>query len=140
MKLISASNLYKEYQIGMIGVKSLLTDIESFIFQLLKKKDPNSILTINGRKNKKKFLAIKNCSFDLESGEILGFLGKNGSGKSTILKIISNVTKPTAGEIKIRGRVSSLLEVGAAFDGELTGLENIHLYASIFRMKKKWNW
>jgi lipopolysaccharide transport system ATP-binding protein len=137
MKVISVNNLYKEYHTGIVGFKSLLKDIEGFIFKLFKKKDPNSILTINKRKNKKRILAIKNCSFDLKKGEILGLLGKNGSGKSTLLKIISNVTKPTSGEVKIKGQVSSLLEVGAAFNSELTGLENIYLYASIFKIKKK---
>jgi lipopolysaccharide transport system ATP-binding protein len=137
MRVISVNNLYKEYHTGIIGFKSLLKDIEGFIFKLFKKKDPNSILTINKRKNKKRILAIKNCSFDLKKGEILGLLGKNGSGKSTLLKIISNVTKPTSGEVKIKGQVSSLLEVGAAFNSELTGLENIYLYASIFKIKKK---
>ena len=137
MKVISVNNLYKEYHTGIVGFKSLLKDIESFIFKLFKKKDPNSILTINKRKNKKRVLAIKNCSFDLKKGEILGLLGKNGSGKSTLLKIISNVTKPTSGEVKIKGQVSSLLEVGAAFNSELTGLENIYLYASIFKIKKE---
>ena len=137
MKVISVNNLYKEYQTGIIGFKSLLKDTESFIFKLLKKKDPNSILTINKRKNKKRLLAIKNFNFELKKGEILGLLGKNGSGKSTLLKIISNVTKPTSGEVRIKGKVSSLLEVGAAFNSELTGLENIYLYASIFKIKKK---
>lgn len=137
MKVISVNNLYKEYHTGIVGFKSLLKDIESFIFKLFKKKDPNSILTINKRKNKKRVLAIKNCSFDLKKGEILGLLGKNGSGKSTLLKIISNVTKPTSGEVKIKGQVSSLLEIGAAFNSELTGLENIYLYASIFKIKKE---
>ena len=136
MKVISVNNLYKEYHTGIVGFKSLLKDIESFIFKLFKKKDPNSILTINKRKNKKRVLAIKNCSFELKKGEILGLLGKNGSGKSTLLKIISNVTKPTSGEVRIKGQVSSLLEVGAAFNSELTGLENIYLYASIFKIKK----
>jgi lipopolysaccharide transport system ATP-binding protein len=137
MRVISVNNLYKEYHTGIVGFKSLLKDIEGFIFKLFKKKDPNSILTINKRKNKKRVLAINNCSFDLKKGEILGLLGKNGSGKSTLLKIISNVTKPTSGEVKIKGQVSSLLEVGAAFNSELTGLENIYLYASIFKIKKK---
>lgn len=137
MKVISVNNLYKEYHTGIVGFKSLLKDIEGFIFKLFKKKDPNSILTKNKRTNKKRVLAINNCSFDLKKGEILGLLGKNGSGKSTLLKIISNVTKPTSGEVKINGQVSSLLEVGAAFNSELTGLENIYLYASIFKIKKK---
>jgi lipopolysaccharide transport system ATP-binding protein len=137
MRVISVNNLYKEYHTGIVGFKSLLKDIEGVIFKLFKKKDPNSILTINKRKNKKRILAIKDCNFELKKGEILGLVGKNGSGKSTLLKIISNVTKPTSGEVKIKGRVSSLLEVGAAFNSELTGLENIYLYASIFKIKKK---
>mgnify|MGYP000853485173 CR=1 FL=1 len=69
--------------------------------------------------------AIKGISFDVREGEIVTLIGANGAGKSTLLKILSRITAPTEGNVKIRGRVASLLEVGTGFHGELTGRENI---------------
>jgi lipopolysaccharide transport system ATP-binding protein len=81
--------------------------------------------------------ALKNISFDIKQGEIVGIIGLNGSGKSTLLKILSKITEPTKGYAEIRGKVSSLLEVGTGFHQELTGRENIYLNGSILGMKKK---
>lgn len=81
--------------------------------------------------------AIKDISFDVAVGEVVGIIGKNGAGKSTILKILSRITNPTSGRIEIRGRVSSLLEVGTGFHPELTGRENIYLNGTILGMRKK---
>jgi lipopolysaccharide transport system ATP-binding protein len=81
--------------------------------------------------------ALKNVSFDIKQGEIVGIIGLNGSGKSTLLKILSKITEPTSGYAEIRGKVSSLLEVGTGFHQELTGRENIYLNGSILGMKKK---
>ena len=72
------------------------------------------------------FSAINNFNLTLKKGEILGVLGKNGAGKSTLLKMITGVVIPTSGKIKVNGKISSLLELGAAFNSELTGLENIY--------------
>ncbi len=81
--------------------------------------------------------ALKDVSFEVNSEEVIGIIGKNGSGKSTLLKILSRITDPTNGCAEIRGRVSSLLEVGTGFNPELTGRENVFLNGSILGMKKK---
>jgi ABC-type polysaccharide/polyol phosphate transport system ATPase subunit len=88
------------------------------------------------RRQKKDFWAIKNVSFEVPRGESLGIIGHNGAGKSTILKLLSNITTPTLGEITINGRLSALLEVGSGFHPELTGRENIYLSGSILGMRR----
>lgn len=77
------------------------------------------------------FSAINNLDLTLKKGEVLGILGKNGAGKSTLLKMITGVVTPTSGEIKVNGKISSLLELGAAFNSELTGIENIYQHGQV---------
>ena len=81
--------------------------------------------------------ALRDVSFDVAEGEVVGIIGRNGAGKSTLLKILSKITYPTEGNIKVRGRVASLLEVGTGFHEELTGRENVYLNGSILGMKKQ---
>lgn len=82
------------------------------------------------------FYALKNVSFDVAKGEIVGIMGRNGAGKSTLLKIITGVLQPTSGTVRVSGRISSLLELGAGFNYEYTGIENIYFYGTIMGLSK----
>jgi lipopolysaccharide transport system ATP-binding protein len=88
------------------------------------------------RKRKETFWALKDVMFDIKKGDVVGIIGRNGAGKSTLLKVLSRITEPSNGEIKLYGRVGSLLEVGTGFHPELTGRENIFLNGAILGMSK----
>lgn len=97
------------------------------------------VWTLTGRKSKLKdeFFALKNVSFDINEGEAVALLGYNGSGKSTMLKLISGVMKQSSGQIGVKGNIAGLIEVGAGFHPDLTGRENVFLNGAILGMSKK---
>jgi ABC-type polysaccharide/polyol phosphate transport system ATPase subunit len=90
-----------------------------------------------GRSWAKEMAALDNVSFEIKKGEAVGIIGKNGSGKSTTLKLIAGVTAPSKGKVEVNGKVAPLIELGAGFHHELTGLENIYLNAALLGMHKK---
>lgn len=92
---------------------------------------------VRNKETKRTFQALSQITWELEKGESLGILGKNGSGKSTILKLIAGVTKPSDGRITVNGKVAPLIELGAGFHPELTGRENVYLNGSILGIKRK---
>lgn len=134
--VIEVDNLKKKYKLGTIGGGTLRGEIQSRIALMRGKEDPNSIIGQSGNYNKE-FWAVKGIDFQVKRGERLGIIGHNGAGKSTLLKMLSRITAPTEGRIRIRGRITSMLEVGTGFHGELTGRENIYLNAAILGMTKK---
>jgi homopolymeric O-antigen transport system ATP-binding protein len=136
--IISIENVSKAYRLGLIGGGTLKEDFARWCAKLQGKPDP--FLKIgeehHARRMGEQFWALDNVSFKVEEGEVLGIIGRNGAGKSTLLKILSQVTTPTSGEIKIKGRIASLLEVGTGFHPELTGRENVFLNGAILGMTK----
>ena len=96
-----------------------------------------NILRLKGHGPREEFWALRNVSFEVQQGEMLGLIGPNGAGKSTILKLISRVIEPTSGQIITHGRVSALLELGVGFHPDLTGRENVFLNGSILGLSRK---
>jgi lipopolysaccharide transport system ATP-binding protein len=138
MNIIEAKNIGKKYKIthqkgGYVALRDVLTNIFKNPFAFLKTKAKE----ITGFETKENFWALKDIDFEIKQGEIVGIIGRNGAGKSTLLKILSQITPPTTGEIIIKGKVGSLLEVGTGFHPELTGRENIFLNGAILGMTKK---
>lgn len=131
MQAIKVENISKKYILGHKRnlTKSTFRDVVADGFSNIfsgKKKESN----------KEEFWALKDVNFEVEQGDRLGIVGHNGAGKSTLLKILSRITDPTQGSIKLTGRVASLLEVGTGFHPELTGRENIFLNGAILGMRK----
>lgn len=128
---IQVEDIGKRYQIGNFTAKNTLRDTIAAMVKAPFRFGKNGEV-----KKKTPFWALKNISFEVKQGEILGIIGHNGAGKSTLLKILSRITEPTTGHARIYGRVGSLLEVGTGFHSELTGRENIYLNGAILGMKK----
>jgi len=139
--VIKVENLSKQYRLGNVGLGSLSHDLNRWWYNVRGKEDPYlKIGEENDRTTKglsEYIWALKDINFDVKQGEVLGIIGRNGAGKSTLLKILSRTTTPSTGQVKIKGRVASLLEVGTGFHPELTGRENIFLNGAILGMHKK---
>ncbi len=129
MSVITIDNASKSYVIKhkLSKGNTLRDDIVNFA---------NSVFRGQKVSEKEIFWALKNINLKVEPGDRLGLIGSNGAGKSTLLKLLSRITAPTSGEIRIKGRMASLLEVGTGFHPELTGRENIYLNGSILGMRK----
>ncbi|MDO4413624.1 MAG: ABC transporter ATP-binding protein [Erysipelotrichaceae bacterium] len=134
--MIEIDHVTKEYRLGAIGGTTLNAEIQSKIAKLRGKEDPNLKIGTNKHRYGELFKALDGVTFDVQPGEAVGIIGHNGAGKSTLLKLISRVTAPTSGEIRLRGRVASMLEVGTGFHPELTGRENVYLNGAILGMTK----
>jgi lipopolysaccharide transport system ATP-binding protein len=136
--IIQVRNVSKKYNIkhnlgGYVALRDVLMTIIRSPFRFAKDKAKS----ITGMGTREDFWALKDINFDIFAGEIVGIIGRNGAGKSTLLKILTSITPPTTGEIIMRGRVASLLEVGTGFHPELTGRENIFLNGAILGMTRK---
>jgi len=135
---VKVENLSKMYRLGIINNGTFFRDIQTWIALKRGKEDPHSKIGENKYNgDKDHFWALKDISFEIKQGDRVGIIGKNGAGKSTLLKLLSRISAPTEGVIKIKGKITSLLEVGTGFHGELTGRENIYLNGAILGMKKR---
>jgi len=138
--IIKVENIGKQYRLGNVGTGSLMSDLNRWWHVARGKEDP--YLTVGDENDRTAksgsdlVWALKDINFEIKQGEVVGIIGKNGAGKSTILKILSRVVGPTVGTIKVKGRIASLLEVGTGFHPDLTGRENIYLNGSILGMSK----
>lgn len=132
MSILEIRNISKQYVLGRSRRRN--DSLRELVIQSLRK--PLDLLTARPARQDTQFWALRNITFDVKEGEVLGIIGRNGAGKSTLLKIMSRITDPTEGYIKVRGRLSSLLEVGTGFHPELTGRENIFLNGAILGMRK----
>lgn len=138
--VIKVENISKLYQLKDVGIGTFASDLKRWWADVRGKEDPAwKLAETNDRAqvgNSDFVWALKDINFELKQGEVLGVLGKNGSGKSTLFKILSRVAAPTTGNVKMKGRLASLLEVGTGFHPDFSGKENIFLNGAILGMNK----
>ena len=138
---IEFDHVGKQYRLGLVSTRTLSHDLNRWWqTAVLKKEDPYlKIGEVNDRSSfgsSEYVWALRDIDFKVEQGDVVGIIGRNGAGKSTLLKLLSKVTGPTVGEIRARGRIGSLLEVGTGFHPEMTGRENIFMNGAIMGMTK----
>lgn len=134
--MLKVEHVSKEYRLGTIGGGTLKAELQSKFAKLRHKEDPNLKIGEKAHEKNERFLALDDVNFEIKKGERIGIIGHNGAGKSTVLKLICRVTAPSKGNIYLNGRITSMLEVGTGFHGELTGRENIYLNGAILGMSK----
>lgn len=134
--VISIEQLSKVYRLGQINTGTLAGDFSRFMARLRKKPDPTAKIARGAVSTNSELWALQDINLEVKRGVALGILGRNGAGKSTLVKVLSRITAPSSGRARIRGRVSSLLEVGTGFHPELTGRENIFLNGCIMGLSK----
>src|SRR5215510_5839350 len=136
---IRVDKLSKQYRIGTRhrgahrDLRELIVDGAASLWGRLR----GRAAADDGAAHDGEFWALRDVSLEVQPGEVVGVIGRNGAGKSTILKILTRITEPTSGRARLRGRVGSLLEVGTGFHTELTGRENIYLSGAISGMTRR---
>ncbi|HUG41891.1 MAG TPA: polysaccharide ABC transporter ATP-binding protein [Longimicrobiales bacterium] len=135
-RVIEVDEVSKFYRLGVFGRDTLRDDVQAWLRRALRRPEPVSH-SWRDRVRGQHVWALREVSFAVDQGEIVGIVGGNGAGKSTLLKILSRITAPTSGAVRLKGRVGSLLEVGTGFHPELTGRENIFLNGAILGMTRE---